>query len=68
MDFSLSEICIIVLVAFIVFGPEKLPDLARNAGRMIGKAKSVWKTLTTEIENTLAEAHSPDPEKKSDEK
>jgi len=68
MDFSLSEICIIVLVAFIVFGPEKLPDLARNAGRMIGKAKSVWKSLTNEIENTLAESHSPDAKTKSHEK
>ena len=68
MDFSLSEICIIVLVAFIVFGPEKLPDLARNAGRMIGKAKSVWKTLTREIEHTLIETHPSDTEKKSHEK
>ena len=63
MDISFSEICVIVLVAFIVFGPEKLPDLARKVGRMIGKAKTIWKSVTQEIENTLTEAHIPRDEK-----
>lgn len=49
MDISLSEICLIVIVAFLVFGPEKLPDLAHKAGRLIAKAKSVWHSFMHEI-------------------
>ena len=45
MDFSFSEIFLILLVAFIVFGPEKLPDVARQLGRLTAKAKSVWQSL-----------------------
>lgn len=68
MDISFSEICLIVLVAFLVFGPEKLPDVARKVGRMVGKAKSIWKTVTQEIESTLTEAHAPKTEQKPHEK
>jgi sec-independent protein translocase protein TatB len=62
MDISFSEICLIILVAFLVFGPEKLPDVARKVGRMIGRAKSIWKSVTQEIENTLSEVHAPTSE------
>ena len=54
MDFSFSEIFLIVLVAFLVFGPEKLPDVARKTGRLVRKAKSLWQSITTEIENTTS--------------
>ncbi len=57
MDISFSEICLIILVAFIVFGPEKLPDLARKVGQFIGKAKSIYRNVTREIENTLHDTH-----------
>ena len=68
MDMSFSEIIVIVVVAFLVFGPEKLPDVARQVGRMIGKAKSIWKTVTQEIENTLTDAHAPNTDRSPHEK
>ncbi|OGT42884.1 MAG: hypothetical protein A3F13_01435 [Gammaproteobacteria bacterium RIFCSPHIGHO2_12_FULL_40_19] len=68
MDFSLTEILVIVLVAFIVFGPEKLPDVARKVGKIIRKAKSIWQSVSKEIESTLSEAHSPANEQKPHEK
>ncbi|EKD78111.1 MAG: hypothetical protein ACD_42C00040G0005 [uncultured bacterium] len=52
MDFSFAEIALIFLVAFLVFGPEQLPTLAHKVGRLIGKAKSIWQSVTREIENS----------------
>jgi len=65
MDISFTEIVVILLVAFLVFGPEKLPDVARKVGRMIGKAKSVWRSMTQEVENTFSEVHTPTSEPKA---
>lgn len=35
MDFNLWEITVLVVLAIIVFGPEKLPELARKAARVL---------------------------------
>lgn len=51
MDFSVTEILVIALIAFFVFGPEKLPELARNAGRCVAKAKRIWHSLIQEGNN-----------------
>ena len=68
MDINFSEIGVIVLVAFIVFGPEKLPDVARKVGKIMAKAKSIWRSVSKEIETTLTEVHAPTIEKKLNEK
>ncbi len=36
---GLSELAVIALVAVIVFGPERLPDFARQAGRFLHRLK-----------------------------
>jgi sec-independent protein translocase protein TatB len=36
---GLGEILIIVLVCLIVFGPERLPEMARQAGRFLGRLR-----------------------------
>ena len=38
---GLPELAVIMLVAVLVFGPDKLPDLARQAGQMLRKAQAV---------------------------
>jgi sec-independent protein translocase protein TatB len=36
---GLGEILIIVLVCLLVFGPERLPEMARQAGRFLGRLR-----------------------------
>jgi sec-independent protein translocase protein TatB len=47
------------VIAMLVFGPEKLPEMARDAGRMLrqlrGMAQAAKAELQTEIGDTLGE-------------
>lgn len=54
MDIGFWELCLIALVALIVFGPEQLPDIANKTGRMIRKAKSVWHAATEDVRELVA--------------
>ena len=44
-----TEIVIIVVVALLIFGPSKLPELAKT----IGKAMNEFKKATTEVEEAV---------------
>jgi Tat protein translocase TatB subunit len=35
-----SEMLVVLVIALLVFGPERLPELARNAGKAIAKFRS----------------------------
>jgi sec-independent protein translocase protein TatB len=41
IDFNASEIIILVVLAVIIFGPEKLPGLARKAARVINYVRNI---------------------------
>jgi TatA/E family protein of Tat protein translocase len=43
---SFSEIVVIVLVILIVFGPNRLPELARKAGELMNKVRNASNTMT----------------------
>lgn len=43
---SFSEIVVIVLVILIVFGPNRLPDLARRAGEFMNKVRNASSSMT----------------------
>lgn len=58
---GLGEIMIIALVALIVLGPDRLPEVARSLGRGVAEirratepARSAWSDLTTEINKVTA--------------
>jgi len=39
-DISFSELLLVALVALVVIGPKRLPEVARGAGRMLGRLRS----------------------------
>ncbi len=41
IDFNASEILILVILAIIIFGPEKLPGLARKAARVFNYVRNI---------------------------
>lgn len=51
LDISGGEFLIILLVAFFVFGPRKLPEIARKLGRTMNEIKSVSGELTREFKD-----------------
>ena len=53
-DVGFWELVVIGVVALLVFGPEKLPGLARTAGFWAGKARRQFNQLRSELEHELA--------------
>lgn len=41
MDFNAAEIVLLVLLAVIIFGPEKLPELARKTARVLHYVRTI---------------------------
>lgn len=54
IDFGLSELMLIGVVALIVLGPEKFPRVARMAGSAFGRAQRYVHQLRHEVSNELA--------------
>lgn len=50
---GLPEMAVIALVAVLVFGPDKLPDLARQAGRFLKQMKSLADTTRDDLRTEL---------------
>ena len=46
---GMPELIVIFVIALIIFGPRKLPEL----GRSLGKSIAEFKKATTELQNTL---------------
>lgn len=58
-SFSLLEIITIAVVVLIVFGPERLPELARKAGQLVAKARQATSSMTSALEQEYGEAIEP---------
>ena len=50
---GLPEMAVILLVAVIVFGPDKLPDYARQAGRMVRQLRKFAQSAQEDLRNEL---------------
>ncbi len=50
-----QEMFIILVIALVVFGPQRLPELAGQVGRWVRQFRSMTSDLTGEFEKTIAE-------------
>jgi len=55
-DFSFWELAIVLMVALVVVGPDKLPILAAKLGRWVGKVKQTLTAVRSDIEQELKSA------------
>ena len=53
-DIGFSEIVVIMIVALLVVGPERLPGLARKAGFWAGRAKRFMQNVKADIDREIA--------------
>lgn len=50
---GLTELAVIALVAVMVFGPDRLPDLAKQAGQMVKKGRKMAHAARDELREEL---------------
>ena len=50
---GLPELAVIVVVAIIVFGPDKLPDYARQAGRIVRRLRTFAESAQEDLRKEL---------------
>ena len=64
-EVGFSEMVLIALVALVVLGPNKLPKLARDVGRWVGRARQMVRQMQDQLdhESRVAEWSLGDPER-----
>jgi sec-independent protein translocase protein TatA len=54
-----AEILVVLVVALLVFGPEKMPEIARQAAKGFREFKRVQQHLKSELRDVVAEFDAP---------
>lgn len=52
-----TEVLLLAVVALLVIGPQRLPELARAAGRLSRQARRAWQSLQSEFQSELDAEH-----------
>ena len=52
-DMGFTELMLIGIVALVVIGPERLPGVARTAGKYVGRLKRFMTTIKADVEQEL---------------
>jgi sec-independent protein translocase protein TatB len=62
LNVGFGELLVLVLVCLVVFGPERLPEVARQLGRFVGRIRLTTQRLLDELKNEaeLRELNLPD--------
>ena len=54
LDFSVSKLAVLALLALLVLGPEKLPKVAAQLGRWAGRARVMARNLRAQLEQEVS--------------
>jgi len=54
LDFSISKLAVLALLALLVLGPEKLPKVAAQVGRWVGRARVMARNLRAQVEQEVS--------------
>jgi sec-independent protein translocase protein TatB len=60
--FDSGEILVIAVVAFLVFGPKRLPELARTLGKIVGEIREGMRNATVEMKKEFEEIEKTEKE------
>jgi len=53
LDIGFSEFLVVVVLAVLVLGPDKLPEAMKDFARFIKKIKKMWRDATADITKEL---------------
>ena len=53
LGIGLPELMVIMVVAVVVFGPERLPEFARQAGRFVRQMRNLAQSAQTQLREEL---------------
>jgi len=56
-DIGLQELIVVFLVALLVFGPKRLPELAKKLGRGLGELKRAFQDVKDHVETEFEETN-----------
>ena len=59
------ELLVIIVLALIIFGPRRLPEIGRTVGKSMREFRRAASELRAEIENDLDEEPPPTPRKRT---
>ncbi len=60
MNFSLSEILVILLIALLVVKPEQLPDVALSLGKFVKTVRGMFAKVKDEMNGFIDAVEQPD--------
>ena len=58
--FSVPDVLVVSILALLLFGPERLPKVMRQAGRFMREVQQTSQSFVAEMERA-ADAHEPAP-------
>jgi TatA/E family protein of Tat protein translocase len=58
---GIQELILIVVIALIVFGPKKLPELGRSVGKALGEFRRASNDIKRTIEKEIEQAEETKP-------
>lgn len=61
MNLGMPEILVILLIALLLFGPKKLPELGRSLGQSIREFKRGAQEIREELEKSVEVKEAPKP-------